>query len=85
MQVNRYVFNFNLKDFKAGKICPKVALRIINLGILLCSMVGLSRTIVTDSGECLDGMYKIWVIFFLQFLSFLSSNYDKFFQTMKEA
>ena len=59
MQFNRYFLNFELKDFKAGKIYLKVALRIINLAILLCSIVGLSRTIVTGSGECVDAMYKI--------------------------
>lgn len=67
MQVNRYVLNFNLKDFKAGRFYAKVALRIINLAILLCSMVGISRTIVTDSGDCADLMYEIWVIFFFEF------------------
>lgn len=67
MQVNRYVLNFNLKDFKAGKFYVKVALRIINLAILLCSMVGISRTILTDSGDCADSMYEIWVIFFFEF------------------
>jgi hypothetical protein len=44
------------------------------LAILLCSMVGISRTIVTDSGECADSMYEIWVIFFFEFWFKLNSD-----------
>lgn len=51
-QINRYYFNINMKNTKQCNFVVKSGLRIINLAILLCSMVGLGRTIVSNEGNC---------------------------------
>jgi hypothetical protein len=49
------------QELKTGNLCSvcNLGLRVINLALLVCALVGLSRTIKNETGNCADEAFHL--------------------------
>lgn len=52
-------FEKDTKQLKTCTLIMDVVFRIVNMALLICAMVGLSRTDFDDNNNCLDSDYQI--------------------------
>jgi hypothetical protein len=58
-EIRRYKFDIPTKNIKTSMILFIVVLRILNMTLLICAMVGLSRTEYDeDESQCRDASYR---------------------------
>lgn len=59
-EIKQHKLNSSSKDLKTGTRKQTIVFRVINMGLLVCAMVGLSRTSYDDSNNsCDDSSFQI--------------------------
>lgn len=67
-EIRRHKFDTPTKNIKTSMIVFILVLRILNMTLLICAMVGLSRTEYDeDESQCRDASYR-WDLWFFYFI-----------------